>query len=370
MIAQGDHLLVFVWNIAYAVDPSLTAWTRLAALPARVRWGRPDAVGAYPAIVDAVVLPDGAAVIATVRDGLFRIDRSGAVTAHTVAGPIAFAPGRAYVSDGAAVIDDDGALWRRVADRWEALTVPATITRATEVTFVPQPHGAGLVAVDTWDGLRMLAWGAGAATVADAGPAEASYPQVVGVGDEVWRVGAGTLWRWQPDGTWQEAGHYVERDDDHPRRGDVAMPVRLAGAQVGAHRLIVDGWHRRLLRLTIGGRGGATLADVGAAERVIALDAERALVIAGGVAQVYVAATGRLTPYPVALPPVIAAALDAGGRLWVATARGLVLIEGDVARAVPVPALTGRTIVDLIADPAGGVTATLGAGGLVRVTFD
>ncbi len=184
-----------------------------------------------------MVLPDGAAVIATVRDGLFRIDRSGAVTAHAVAGPIAFAPGRVYVSDGAAVIDDDGALWRRVADRWEALTVPATITRATEVTFVPQPHGAGLVAVDTRDGLRMLAWGAGGATVVDHGPAEATYPQVVGVGDEVWRVGAGTLWRWQPDGTWQEAGHYLERDDDHPRRGDVAMPVRLAGAQVGAHRL-------------------------------------------------------------------------------------------------------------------------------------
>jgi hypothetical protein len=202
----------------------------------------------------------------------------------------------------------------RVADRWEALTVPATITRATEVTFVPQPHGAGLVAVDTWDGLRMLAWGAGAATVADAGPAEASYPQVVGVGDEVWRVGAGTLWRWQPDGTWQEAGHYVERDDDHPRRGDVAMPVRLAGAQVGAQRLIVDGWHRRLLRLTIGGRGGATLADVGAAERVIATPS--VLVTPAARAQVYVAATGRLTPpFPVALPPVIAA-LDAGGGQW------------------------------------------------------
>jgi hypothetical protein len=369
MIAQGDHLVAFLWNIAFAVDPTLTTWTRIGALPARVRWGRPDAVGAYPAIVDAVTLPDGAVVVATVRDGLFRLG-DGAVTAHALAGPVGFAPTRVDVSGGAVVVADGDALWRRAQDRWEPLILPAAVDNVTELAFAPGDRAPGLVAADTWDGVRVIAWGEGAPTVIDSGPRPTDVAAVVGVGDELWRIGGGALWQWRPDGTWRDAGRYRERDDARPGPGEVAMPGALVGVRVGDHRLIVDGWHQRLLRLTLGRDGRATLADRGGADRVAKLDRDRALVILGGEVRTYAAATGALTPYPVALPPVIDVAVDAAGRLWFATTAGLLLVEGGVAHPVPVTAVGGRQILDLAVDPAGGVTLALGGDGLVRVTLE
>ena len=71
-----------------------------------------------------------------------------------------------------------------------------------------------------------------------------------------------------------------------------------------------------------------------------------------------------------ALAPVITAAADPGGRLWCATDAGLVVIDDRGAHPVAATALTGRRIVDLVIDPAGGVIASLADGGLLHVALE
>ncbi len=370
MIASGDRLVAFLWNLAFTVDPTLTTWTRVGALPARVRWGRPDAVGSYPAIVDAVTLPDGAVVVATVRDGLFRI-RAGTITAHALRGPVGFAPGRLFATAGTVVADDDGTLWRQTSTTWQPLVLPDAVTNVTEVTLAPRAHAAPLVTADTWDGLRVIEWNDAGPTVVDRAPHRANVAAAVGVGDELWRIGDGSLWQWQADtGAWRSAGRYRERDTAHPRPGDLAMMGQLAGAAVGDQRLIVDGFNQRLLRLTIDGRGVASLVDLGAADRVVALDATHALVVRNRELFTYTAATGALARYPVALAPVITAAAEPGGRLWCATDAGLVVIDDRGAHRVAATALTGRRIEDVVIDPAGGAVASLAGGGLLHVALE
>lgn len=67
--AERDHLLVLAWRELYAVSADFARWTKLVALPARARAGRPDAMGSYPAVVAMLAVGD-AVVFATTRDGL------------------------------------------------------------------------------------------------------------------------------------------------------------------------------------------------------------------------------------------------------------------------------------------------------------
>jgi hypothetical protein len=81
----GNGLLVFAYTDLFRTDFDLKEWTRLCELNLHYTWGRPDAMGAYPAI--KTVQPMGGKskdlLCATELDGLLRISR-GQVTRYVV----------------------------------------------------------------------------------------------------------------------------------------------------------------------------------------------------------------------------------------------------------------------------------------------
>jgi hypothetical protein len=86
---KGDGLLVFSYRDLFRVDAKLTNWRYLGAIELRYRWGRPDAVGSYPALRSVVAAGDksGHLICTTARDGLLRI-HDGQVTQFVVPGQI------------------------------------------------------------------------------------------------------------------------------------------------------------------------------------------------------------------------------------------------------------------------------------------
>jgi hypothetical protein len=86
---KGDGLLVFAYRDLFRVDANLTNWQHLAGVELRYRWGRPDAVGSYPALRAVLPVGDGSGdlICTTARDGLLRI-REGQVTQYVVPGQI------------------------------------------------------------------------------------------------------------------------------------------------------------------------------------------------------------------------------------------------------------------------------------------
>ena len=86
---KGGGLLVFSYRDLFRVDARLTNWRHLGAAELRYRWGRPDAMGSYPALRTVLAAGDesGDLICTTARDGLLRI-RDGKVTQFVVPGQI------------------------------------------------------------------------------------------------------------------------------------------------------------------------------------------------------------------------------------------------------------------------------------------
>lgn len=82
---KGNGLLVFAYNDVFRVDAKLRNWRHLGSIEMRYRWGRPDAIGSYPALrtVHAVGDKSGDLICTTARDGLLRI-KEGQVTQYLV----------------------------------------------------------------------------------------------------------------------------------------------------------------------------------------------------------------------------------------------------------------------------------------------
>jgi hypothetical protein len=124
VIEENGGLFVLSYSDVFRVDSSLTSWKRAATLDIGNRWGRPDAVGAYPSVC-AVHPPRHKGegyLFATVGNGYVSLDGAKA-TAHGIPGQL----GASSVyeikntSEGSFFFDDDDRLpfWRLGAQGWE-----------------------------------------------------------------------------------------------------------------------------------------------------------------------------------------------------------------------------------------------------------
>jgi hypothetical protein len=76
IVEENGGLLVFSYSDVFRVDKELKSWKKVATLMIQYRWGRPDAVGAYPSVcaVHPPRRPGGPYLLATIGDGYVRLD--------------------------------------------------------------------------------------------------------------------------------------------------------------------------------------------------------------------------------------------------------------------------------------------------------
>ena len=90
MIEEKGGLLVFSFSDVFRVDRALKNWHRIGELRVHYRWGRPDAVGSYPA-VRSVNLPNREGepfMLATIDDGIVVVDGQKSIS-RALAGQLA-----------------------------------------------------------------------------------------------------------------------------------------------------------------------------------------------------------------------------------------------------------------------------------------
>jgi hypothetical protein len=76
IVEESHGLLVFSYDDVFRVDKALKDWKRVAELKVHYRWGRPDAMGSYPAV--RTIHPPGRDgepyLLATIADGFVVMD--------------------------------------------------------------------------------------------------------------------------------------------------------------------------------------------------------------------------------------------------------------------------------------------------------
>jgi hypothetical protein len=124
VIEEGDGLLVLSYSDVFRADPKFLVWQPVATLEIGYRWGRPDAVGAYPSVC-AAHLPERAGEpyrFATVADGYVTLDGKKALS-HAIPGQL----GASWISrientsEGTFYFEYDDRLpfWKLGAKGWE-----------------------------------------------------------------------------------------------------------------------------------------------------------------------------------------------------------------------------------------------------------
>jgi hypothetical protein len=369
MLDSGVGLIVIAWNQVFDVDRTLAAWTARATVPARYVWGRPDAVGAYPGIVDAALDAHGDLLLATQRDGIFRVHGT-TVEAHAVGAAL---PGPIARVDGAGttlVVTSNGQPYQRVGGTWSPPEIPSDLHDAS-VRLVPGDGSATYVSIEADGHLVIGLWATDRVTrLADRGLP--SFSTVVATGNDVWAFDGESIHRWQSaSAAWTIAGRY----NSAAQESNGGLGYDLSATAAGDSWLLHSRDVHTLTELRVDRAGAAGVRPVLAGrvvDDVVAWDDGQVVLAIDGDLMIFDVATNRLEGFPFVQrgTGVTHIARDRQGRLWWASGTGLWLVDHDAARLVAVPALIDRTIVDLAADPAGGVAVALGSGGLVQVTFD
>jgi hypothetical protein len=90
VVEEKNGLLVFSYSDVFRVDKAFKKWTRAARLTIAYRWGRPDAVGSYPAVqtVHPPVREGEPYLLATVGNGYVALDGSRSIP-HGIPGQLA-----------------------------------------------------------------------------------------------------------------------------------------------------------------------------------------------------------------------------------------------------------------------------------------
>ena len=89
MIEEKESMLIFSYDDVFRVDKALGSWRQAATLSLEYRWGRPDAVGAYPSVctVHAPIRDGEPYILATSGDG-FVVLADGKATSHGLPGQL------------------------------------------------------------------------------------------------------------------------------------------------------------------------------------------------------------------------------------------------------------------------------------------
>jgi hypothetical protein len=373
----GGGLLVFAYRDLFRVDPGLTKWQYLGPVALRYVWGRPDAMGSYPALRSIQPAPDGSGDLlgATARDGLVRI-AGGKVTSFPIRGQLGEdffpellpLPGRTLIFG--------KSLWRQVEGRWEQMPLePPLEPDAGTVWYEHRPFATpeGDLVILSRDnsspnGVAALTrWRDGQSTVLSSqrgrngvGFAARSVFMVQG---QLWTAGYQNLLRLEGEG-WVRAG-----------RSPDGLIWDLTEVGSAGPRWLLCG-NDRLFRLHPGtGAGDAVLepvslpAEVGKVHNAVAFDAGRVLLATDGGLRLLATATGELSQ-PSFAPKGAVKALgrDLRGRLWLAGDSVWLQRDGKVL-SPPVPSLPQGTPLAIAPDAEhqDGVLISLAGRGVLAV---
>ncbi len=125
----ADGLIVVAFSGVYRTDIKLSRWSKVHELEIRYRWGRPDAMGAYPSVRAVLPIPGPGKVpgliFATAIDGLIRLV-DGKQTDHALPGQIGIeeVSRLANSSEGLLVLggSSDGEAWRLRGGEWGSVS--------------------------------------------------------------------------------------------------------------------------------------------------------------------------------------------------------------------------------------------------------
>jgi hypothetical protein len=121
---KGDGLLVFSYRDLFHVDTGLKKWRHLGRVELRYRWGRPDAMGSYPALRTVHPVGGGSAALicSTARDGLLGI-ADGKATSYVVPGQLGDDVIHSILPASGESVLDGSRPWRYASDRWQPVSV-------------------------------------------------------------------------------------------------------------------------------------------------------------------------------------------------------------------------------------------------------
>jgi hypothetical protein len=394
---EKDGLLVFSYSDVFRVAKSLKNWKKVATLEIQYRWGRRDAVGAYPS-VRAVHPPsrDGEPyVLATVGDGYVLLEGAKAIS-HSLPGQLGASSVDGIENSSEGLLcsqrDDRLPLWTLRTKGWEI----ASLAPAFEVD--PASDIAEFEAKqETWYGTHVLVGSGGmiytvSGTSITAGTrttarrvdgksmrlgreTSALYPKssFITADGTLWNAFSGELKRFEK-GRWETVALLPE--EGTPSR---ATPLNTDGPPW----LLLDRSSDQLWQLKHGAQG-----DNPQLTRVEIREGEKPLRISGAIPwhdrtlllatyaglRAYDPAAQRLSKIDLEAPPqpVNALTRDGLGRLWLGGKSGLWMVEagGKTLESFDRVPWIQRNKVDALApDPhhEDGVIVALGSQGVMFV---
>ena len=400
VIEENDGLLVFSYSDVFRVDKALKAWKRAATLEIQYRWGRPDAVGAYPA-VSTVHSPSREGEpywLATIGDGYVVLDGQ-KVTPRSIPGQLGASNicEIANTSEGTLVFEDDPQLatWRLGPKGWEIakLAPPFEPDRPDEVPVFDKGNA-------TWHETRVLVGPGGKIyTVSGTGQIAGTRTTAHRVDGKTVRLGRetsvlipsssfvtadGTLWNAADYGLlrFHNGNSRWESAEELPPGNFPRGPVGPLNSN-GPPWLLLDLDRKRLWRLDHGKKGEnprLTRVHVENERRTLSindgiswLDGSLLLATDQGL-KAYTPGMHTVSPVNVPEPPqpATAVARDGLGRIWLVSEKKLWLSEPEakISEAFDrVPCVGLSTVEALAPDPqqADGIIAALGSRGVASV---
>jgi hypothetical protein len=371
---DGKSIAVFAFDGVFRADPSFQSWTKLGKLEVRYAPGRPDAVGAYPALRAVHVLGPGHFLLATGLDGYVEFDR-GRCIPHALSDDVPVRNVRSIrnTADGLLFVGDEEApsFWYRDG-RWRAATLDPPFH-----DVCPDPHDLCGDAWSDWRGvlvapdgtlftanqanimpgpLPLTRWRAGRPEII-ARESENGVPSVPGA---VFLTPDGTFWyAWDVlarlvNGRWRVVSKLVNQNERLPW---VPQGLRAVNA-AGPPWILVSDSFGGIVRLSYErGFANARIESIAGDEAgdALALDEKRIVVAGREGLKLYATDPGTLSKWtgPVPEGKVFHLARDRRGRIWMG-GEGLWLLEADEKRIHSLASLniTSGRITALAADPA------------------
>lgn len=396
ILEDGDGLLVLAYSDVFRVDRSLNAWKDAASLRISYRWGRRDAVGAYPAVntVLTPTRPGGPVLLATAADGLIELDGSRART-HLVSGRLGASNIRRIENTAEGLLfleDDESPAWKLAPEGWRAVDL-APPFEVDPDSDAPQFERD----LKGWGSTRVLVGPGEITTVSDVGldpgtvvVARREKARAVVLGRETSDVLASASFL-TPDGLlWNASGPWLRRFSDGRWRRVAELPQSCPISPV-AIRTKSPPWAVRdteeadpgLWRLEPGeGDAAPRLSRVALREGDVGLTVHGAIAWSDDAVllstdtglRTYAPSTGVLAKVDLPDPEIPADVLarDGLGRLWLGGEEGLRLAVPG-AKAVEsfadVPPIGKAAVKGLAPDPdhPDGVIAALGPRGVAFV---
>jgi hypothetical protein len=396
IVEEKGGLLVFSFSDVFRVDKSLETWKKTATLKIGYRWGRPDAVGAYPSVC-SMHLPRNEGepyLLATTANGYVAFDGA-KTTRHQLSGQLG-ASGVYHVensSEGPLFFEADDRLssWRLGSKGWEIARIdpPLEPDPAGEFRDFERQQGQ-------WYETRVLVSPGGAiytvSSVSGSPGTRTTARRVDGKSEVLGRetstlnpsatflTADGTLWNANfgelkqfENGRWATVGRLPgEQGLWEPAAVDAKDPPWL----------VIDRFHHALSRLETAALGSAprlTQIDIKENGRPLRIDdaiawSDGAVLLATDAGlRAYSASAHKLAPVGVPDPPSPAKSLarDGRGRLWLG-GDGLWLShpgENTLESFDRVPWVGRNQVFDLVPDPEhdDGIIAALGPRGVALV---